>query len=242
MFNKKLMIMAMLLFGIILIGGVGATDYYKSGNDINLTISCDKINCSDGDINLTVLSWDNVKVVDDQNTTKFNGYFQYTLNLTDGIYYFYIASDNGTYTSSFISTESGVEITEGRSNLAIGLILILVFLLFISLYFVFSFEHYIGKFIFYWVTHILLLLITFSGWQMGVEGLLSGMALTGIFRILFYFFTLAVFPMMVFSGVWIFYIHAFNEHFQKLLDKGEDGETAFRMAKEKRGGWIYGKR
>ena len=47
--------------------------------------------------------------------------------------------------------------------------------------------------------------------------------------------------MVILSGAWIFYIHTFNEHFEKLIDKGMDTESAFRMAKKKRGGWFAGK-
>jgi len=68
------------------------------------------------------------------------------------------------------------------------------------------------------------------------------MALTGIFRVMFWIFTVAVLPMIILSISWIVYIHTFNEHFQKLVDKGEDTETAFKMASKKRGGWFGGQR
>jgi hypothetical protein len=47
--------------------------------------------------------------------------------------------------------------------------------------------------------------------------------------------------MFFLSIAWIFYIHTFNEHFEKLISKGEHPETAFRMAKRKSGGWLHGK-
>lgn len=153
------------------------------------------------------------------NSTDAGGFFKYTLD----------------------ASESGVNITESRANLTIGLLAILVFLLFISLYALFNVENYIGKFVLYWLSHVLMILISFVGWQVGVEGLLGGMALTGIFRIMFWVFTIAVLPMIILSGAWIFYIHAFNEHFEKLIDKGMDTENAFKMANKKSGGWFNGK-
>jgi len=49
--------------------------------------------------------------------------------------------------------------------------------------------------------------------------------------------------MMILSVAWIVYIHTYNEHFQKLIDKGEDTETAFAMtSKRKRGGLVVTKR
>ncbi len=145
----------------------------------------------------------------------------------------------GTVKGEFWVTESGIEITEPKSILVIGLMGILFLLLFASLFVVFSVENYMVKFIFYWISHILMVLIFFIGWQVGVEGLLGGMALTGIFRILFWIFILAVLPMIFVSVAWVVYIHAFNEHFQKLIDKGEDPETAFAIANKKRG-WMFG--
>jgi len=139
----------------------------------------------------------------------------------------------GALTGFFQVTESGVEITEGRSILTIGLMAILVFLLFISLYSLFSIEDYKGKFALYWVSHVLLILIFFVGWQIGVEGVLGGMALTGIFRIMFWIFTISAFPMLLLSIAWVFYIHTVNDHTKRLMEKGEDPETAFSMAKKK---------
>lgn len=148
----------------------------------------------------------------------------------------------GAIERCFVVTEGGVEITEARSNLTIGLLFVLIFLLFISLYAVFNVENYIGKFALYWVSHLLLILITFVAWQVGVEGLLGAMALTGIFRILFWVSIVAVLPMVFLSIAWIVYIHTFNEHFQKLLDKGHDTESAFSIANKKSGGgWFNGK-
>ena len=57
---------------------------------------------------------------------------------------------------------------------------------------------------------------------------------------LFYVSTIAVTPMIFVSIAWIVYIHLFNEHFQKLIDKGVDTEEAFRLTNKKRGGWFNG--
>lgn len=166
-------------------------------------------------------------------------------NFSDiGYHAFYIWCNTtdlgGEVRGTFLVTESGLEITEGRSILIVGSLGLLVFFLFLSLYSLFNMENYIGKFAFYWVSHILMIVITFVAWQVGVEGLLSGLALNGVFRIMFWIFTIGAFPMLILSLAWVFYIHAFNEHFQKLVDKGVDTEEAFRMANKKRGGWING--
>ncbi len=143
-------------------------------------------------------------------------------------------SVGGALAGIFEITESGVEVTEGRSILVMGLLGLLVFFLFLSLYSLFSIEDYKGKFALYWVSHVLLIIVSFVAWQTGVEGLLSGFALTGTFRIMFWVSTVAVFPMLLLSIAWIIYIHTVNDHMKKLMEKGEDPERAFSMAKKKR--------
>lgn len=238
MYNKKYTLIFCMIF-LMAISFVSATDLYKTGNNMNVTISCDNINCSDGDINITILDEDHSIVVDNQVTTAGNGYVYYTTNLTDGNYFYYLASDNDYYASSFVASESGMEISEGRSILSIGVLFIMCLFLFVTLYSLFSVDDYRGKFVLYWVSHILVILTTFVGWQIGVEGLLSGLAITGIFKILFWFFLIASFPMLILSLAWIFYIHTMNEHFERLIEKGEDPETAFKLVykKNKRRRW-----
>lgn len=159
-------------------------------------------------------------------------------NLTEGVYSYQIKCQGegiGGYTTGFFeATESGVEMDEGRSISAIGLLTLLVFLLFISLYSLFSVESYIGKFVLYWVSHVLMIIISFAGWQIGVEGLLEGVGLIGVFRIMFYVLTVAVFPMVLLSIAWIFYIHTMNDDVRKMVDKGMPVEEAFKKSSNRR--------
>ena len=233
MLNKNLLLFFLTV--LIVSSFVSATDYYRQGDGMDLRISCDLINCSDGNVNITVLDPNKNIIVNNQTTTKYNGYVLYNLDLAlSGSYSSFIASDNYFATYNFVVTESGVEITRSSSNLTIGLLAILVLFFFGSLFIMFNVKNYIAKFSLYWATHLLLILISFVGWQVGVEGLLIGTALTGIFRILFWIFIVSVFPMVLLSVAWVVYIHLFNEHFQKLIDKGEDPETAFSLSRSTR--------
>ena len=101
-------------------------------------------------------------------------------------------------------------------------------------------DNYIGKFALYWVCHILFVLGTFSLWQFNIGYAVTYFGLAGIWKVLFYVSTIAVVPMLFLSISWIVYIHLFNEHFQKLVDKGMDSEEAFAIASKKRGGWFNG--
>ena len=106
----------------------------------------------------------------------------------------------------------------------------------------FTIENYIGKLALYWVCHVLFVVGTFSMWQFNWGYTTTFMGMAGVWKVMFYTSTFAVLPMIILSISWIVYIHTFNEHFQKLVDKGEDTETAFKMASKKRGGWFGGQR
>jgi len=104
----------------------------------------------------------------------------------------------------------------------------------------FTIDNYIGKLALYWVAHVLFVVGTFSMWQFNWGYTTSYLGMAGFWKVLFYVSTIAVFPMIILSLAWIFYIHLFNEHFQKLIDKGESPETAFNIANKKSGGWRNG--
>jgi len=115
----------------------------------------------------------------------------------------------------------------------------LVFLMMAIAGMIFS-NHYIAKFTFYWVAHLIFIAGNFSIWQFNIGYTTQFTGMAGVWKIMFYLGIYAVVPMMILSMAWIFYIHAYNEHFQKLIEKGEDTETAFRMTDKKKKGWFNG--
>jgi len=100
-------------------------------------------------------------------------------------------------------------------------------------------DYYITKFVMYWICHLIFVVGSFSMWQFNQGFTITYIGLAGIWKVLFYVSITAVLPMILVSVAWIVYIHAYNEHFQKLIDKGEDTETAFAMTNKKKG-WKYG--
>lgn len=156
--------------------------------------------------------------------------------------YAYLVECHTNSLGGFISfpfrvTPNGEELTQSKNNLFMGGLFLLIIFFIGSLICIYKFDHYIAKFVFYWVSHLLIILIFFSAWQFTNSYAVGYVGLAGIFRVFFYFFIIAVLPMLLVSIAWIVYIHTFNDHFQKLVDKGEKPETAFEMAKKKRRRW-----
>jgi len=121
-----------------------------------------------------------------------------------------------------------------------GLVFLFMFFL-LAIIGVVKSENYIVKFALYWVCHLFFVVGTFCIWQFNLGYTTTFLGLVGIAKVLFYVSIGAVVPMVIVSMAWIFYIHVYNEHFQKLIDKGESPENAFAMAKKKSKGWINGK-
>ena len=243
--KNKIMI---LIFGMLLISFASAYDMgtFPKGECVEITqtcASCTYVNLSINYPNTTLA------VTNDGMASIGAGGWRYSFcdtNTTgDDPYVIYGEGDLlGTATGfselTFKITENGSDLNDmNKGSNPLLFILCLFFIL--GIIGIYVTENYIGKFCFYWVTHLLFILITFVGWQMGVEGAFAGLGITGIFRVLFYVSTIVVFPMVILSMAWVFYIHAFNEHFEKLISKGMDTESAFAMAEKKSGGWFNGR-
>jgi len=102
-------------------------------------------------------------------------------------------------------------------------------------------ENYIAKFTLYWVAHLIFIAGNFAIWQFNQGYTTQFVGSAVVWKVMFYIATISAFPMLLLSLAWIFYIHTFNEHMQKLVDKGEDPERAFTIANKKSGGWAHGK-
>ncbi len=131
-------------------------------------------------------------------------------------------------------SNTGKNVSQAQSYLLIGLLGILVLFLFGSIYGLIIVDDYKGKFALFWTAYLLMVVISFSGWQIGLEGVLGGTALSGIFRILFWVFIVALFPLVLGSVALIMYIHVMNDDFRRMMEKGMSPEEAHQRSIKRR--------
>jgi hypothetical protein len=234
--NKKLILF--FLLGIFFLNFVFAYDLGAVKKD-----ECADLyqHCSDCSfVNVTSIKYPNQTIIYLNVEMEKRGYdfiYNYCGNNQSGDYFYTVCGDptdkDPCKTFSYLVTESGLEMSQARTTSTLSLIGLLLIFLVLSIIGLFKVEDYRGKFALYWISHLFLILIFFVGWQIGVEGLLSGTALTGIFRILFWVTIVSAFPMVLLSLAWVFYVHTMNDHVKRLIEKGEDPETAFSMAQKK---------
>jgi hypothetical protein len=91
---------------------------------------------------------------------------------------------------------------------------------------IFKIDHFIGKFVFYWISHLTIVLLAFSVWQIA-DGYLFFTGIAGIFKIFFYVTITAIFPMVLVSVVWVFWIATVTDEIKQMIDKGVSPEEAY---------------
>lgn len=129
----------------------------------------------------------------------------------------------------------GKELTFGKAILNFGFIFVLVIFLVISIIGIFKIENYVGRFVLYWISHILVIAISFMIWSGADKFLSASPFVVGFFRIIFYFVMIGAFPMMILSLAWIFHIHLVNDDIKKMMERGIDEDEAYDRAIKKRG-------
>ena len=120
-----------LVFVVALLPLISAVDKTGQQNEArNLTISCSTINCSDGDILLSLDSPSGEILLKDINMSKQGSYA--TLYITSGNftevgeYWVYMDTDNHNYFIIYEITPSGQKLTDGELNFNIALLVFVI--------------------------------------------------------------------------------------------------------------------
>lgn len=239
--------LTLLLFALLFVSMVSASmptlGVFQYNEDIELRQTC-AINASFCDnCNISSIDYPNgIPAIQNVQMTKRVGDFNYTLNSSYtgqlGQYrvngYCRVEPDvmkNWVY--YFDVTPNGEEPNQAKTLFYVVSLCILVVFLLLSLTGLFKFEDYKGRFALYWTSHLLVVAITFTAWDMCGEFLTGTPFITGMFKILFYFSIIAIFPMVILSLAWIFYTHTVTEEISRLMQGGMDVETAFKRSKMK---------
>lgn len=208
----------------------------------NIPYACD--NCSF--VNITISYPNGTIIYDNMEMSSVGGfYYNYSFCNTSVLGKYFVVfhyDEDGSYLGSdmnwFRVTPNGEILSSGVACLYLGFIGILLIFLIISIIGIFKAEHYIGKFTLYWVSHLLFIAISFIGWNVTSNFLLTYSFVTGMFKIMFYFSLIATFPMVLLSLVWVFWIHMMTEEIRSMMDKGMNSEEAWDRANKSGRSWF----
>jgi len=154
--------------------------------------------------------------------------------------YAYIIQCNGTNIGcadkgAFTVTNSGLELTTGRSILDIGLLFLFVIFLIGAIAIFFKFDNVPTRAGMLGVSYLLMIAITFIGWNMANDFLLSAPFIVDMLHILFLVLTIGAFPLLI--GGFAYYIIMITKikEIQNLMDHGmSEDDAEKRVSRRKR--------
>jgi len=235
---KILYIIGAVLLLLPLVLSIETLGTFKQNTNIELLQSCS--NCSY--INISSVIYPNsTQCLSMVEMTKTGTQYNYTSNCSNALGNYIVngfGDVDGTTTVwayDYLITPNGEESDISKALIQFGLLAFLILFLVISIIGIFNVDNYIGRFALYWVSHVLIIAITFISWQMSNDYLTGTPMITGIFKIGFYFFMISAFPMVILSLAWIFYIHTMNDTIKGFMNRGMDEDEAYSRAGGKKG-------
>jgi len=236
-----------MVIGFVIILGLqmvsAETETYKVGIANNLQFSCtlnNAIPSASTTYNISLYNPNGTALLSNQPTTpQGSGSFNYSYTFaevgthkvkmfcTDGIYSY---SGEGTYEVN----GQGEEGTTAKAIFYIGLLFVLLFFFGVCVYSFSSFDNLLSRVGMLGLGYLLLMAITFIGWNMASDFLNSSPFLVEMLRILFFVLVVGAFPMLLGAFVWYFLMVFKIKEIQRLMDKGFSEEDAQRRTSKKK--------
>jgi len=170
-----------------------------------------------------------------------DGYYNYTngsLLTTVGLYSVLIwcnSTEQGGFTKyAFQITPTGLALQSGTSGIYIAILFLLVIFLVLSIMSFARFDNLLNRVGMIGLSYLLLIAITFIGWNMANDFITSAPFLISMLRILFFVLIIGVFPMVIGGFAWYFLMLWRIKEIQRLMDKGMDQNEAEHRVKRRR--------
>jgi hypothetical protein len=220
--------------------------YFEQSTDVTIRVPCtsEGVTCS----NITtcycnIIDPDQEILLNDYTMTRNGAYFEanLTANQTgkNGEYELnvYCSDGNGNHVSRFLNffvTPSGVPQSTGRGIFYIGLFLLLIVLFVLTIVGFIRSNHILPKFALFLAGYLLLLALTFIGWNMAYNFLENAPFLVAFFRILFWVFLIGMIPVVFGSLIWVGYLMLTIKQVKTLMERGIPEDEALARVKNKR--------
>jgi hypothetical protein len=172
-------------------------------------------------------------------TTSHN--FDYSFDVGAGNFskvgdYYYIIQCNSSSLGGFVEvpfqvTPNGLELTEGRAMVDLGLLFMLVIFLIGCVVLSMENDHLLAKVGFLGSGYLLLIAITFISWNMASDFLLSAPFIAEMFRILFFVMIAGLFPLIIGGFAWYVIMLFKIKEIKRLMGKGFSEDEARRRTR-----------
>lgn len=205
--NKQLKILLLsfilIFFVLAMINYASATlGTFKQNDCVNVKTILSNVTL----VNLSTLSYPNSSIAVSNIVMSQTGQtFTYEFcgaNVTGTYIYDYFDNIGGSYVNDFIITPNGENASIGSAVFYIGLLAILIFFLGLAIYIFMENDNLLSKIGMFGLSYLLLIAITFVGWQMASDFLTSSPFLISMLRILFFVFVIGLFPLVIGGFAW----------------------------------------
>lgn len=157
-------------------------------------------------------------------------------NFTKSGTYAYVIQCNssneiGFYRGQFQVTPNGEVADVGTAIFYVGLLAVLLFFLALSIFSFTQFENLTNRVGMVGIGYLLLMAITFIGWNMAQDFLTSSPFLIEMLRILFFVFIIGFFPLVIGGFIWYFLMLWKIKEIERLMTKGFSEDDAKRRVR-----------
>ena len=138
----------------------------------------------------------------------------------------YTTDEGGFFQYSFDVTPNGKIATEGDAIFYVGFLFVLLILMGGCLFLFVRFDNLLNRVAMIGLMYLLLLTISFLGWNMASDFLTSAPFLIDFLRIIFFVLIISAFPLLIGGFVWYFLMLWKIKEIQRLMTKGFDFDEA----------------
>ena len=196
----------------------------------NIPYSCD--NCTF--VNISIIAPNGTIIADNVEMSSASGFlYNYSFCETSDLGRYFVSyhyDDNGMSIYSdmdwFQVTPNGENATEGKAIFYIGLLAVLLFFLAFSIFGFVSFENLLARVGLFGLSYLLLIAVTFIGWNMANDFLLSSIFVAEMFRILFFVLIIGAFPLLIGAFAWYLIMLFRIKEIERLMNKGLSRDEA----------------
>ena len=239
--REGIFLLVIVLFIAFLGSFVSATEtemgIYKEGACVELIQLCGDCTFN----NITSIIYPNsTKLILDVNMTKRGTEYNYTYcfpNMSGKYLVNGVGDLGGDYTVwayTILLTPNGEEPSTPKLLFHYGSIFILFLFLMGSAIGMVKVNDPKGTFALYWVSHLLLVAITFMLWNGSINFLTSAPFVISFFKIIFWVSIITILPMIMLSVAWMIYVLATCKEVESLIDRGSTEEDAMEKVGRKR--------
>lgn len=139
----------------------------------------------------------------------------------------------GFYRGQFQVTPNGEIADTGTAVFYIGILAVLLFFMALSVYAFMEYDNLLNRVGMFGIIYLLLIAITFIGWNMASDFITSSPFLISMLKIMFYVFVIGFFPLMLGAFAWYFLMLWKIKEIENLMKKGLPYEEAERRVKRR---------